>query len=186
MMLRPLMAAPVFLSIFYGLRGMTSLPVQSLMTGGGAWFVDLTVPDPYFILPAMSATTIFVVTKTGAEGASTTHLPPLMKKIFNVLPIIIFGVTSFQPSALALYWSTSNIISLVFSKIFETNFMKKTFNIPDKVDHPPDATPPSPFTSSFQDFSKLKQLMHEMEDRKSVGALKFKADKTKQSDSKKK
>jgi len=53
----------VFLSIFYGLRGMTSLPVQSLMTGGGAWFVDLTVPDPYFILPAMSATTIFVVTK---------------------------------------------------------------------------------------------------------------------------
>ena len=42
---------------------MTSLPVQSMQAGGALWFPDLTIPDPYCILPAISAATIYLVTK---------------------------------------------------------------------------------------------------------------------------
>jgi len=63
--------APIFLSVFYGIRGMTSLPVEGLKTGGALWFPDLTLCDPYLILPAMSALTVFYVTKV----TDSPHLP---------------------------------------------------------------------------------------------------------------
>jgi len=50
---------PVFLSVFIGLRQMANLPVESMRTGGTAWFTDLTVPDPYFILPLMTITMLY-------------------------------------------------------------------------------------------------------------------------------
>lgn len=52
---------PIFLSVFSGLRGMASLPVESLMTGGMGWFADLTVCDPYYILPFFSMASIFLM-----------------------------------------------------------------------------------------------------------------------------
>jgi len=39
---------------------MATLPVESLKTGGFLWITDLTVPDPYFILPAITAATLLV------------------------------------------------------------------------------------------------------------------------------
>ena len=33
------------------------MPVPGFLTGGLWWFTDLTVPDPYFILPAVSGLT---------------------------------------------------------------------------------------------------------------------------------
>ena len=37
------------------LRNMSTLPVPGLKDGGTAWFNDLTLPDPYYILPAVAA-----------------------------------------------------------------------------------------------------------------------------------
>ena len=61
-MLWYLLQAPVFISVFYGLRGISSLPVESFKTGGAFWFPDLTIADPYMLLPALSAVTVAVVT----------------------------------------------------------------------------------------------------------------------------
>jgi len=49
-----LLQVPVFFSVFFGLRKMAYLPVESLTTGGILWFTDLTVPDPYYALPLMT------------------------------------------------------------------------------------------------------------------------------------
>ena len=53
MALTPLMQLPVFISFFMALRQMAAVPVESMKTGGLYWFTDLTVPDPYYILPFM-------------------------------------------------------------------------------------------------------------------------------------
>ena len=37
---------------------MANLPVQSLVTGGALWFVDLTLTDQYFALPLITAVTL--------------------------------------------------------------------------------------------------------------------------------
>ncbi len=50
--------APIFISMFLGLRKMANAPVESLTTGGMLWFKDLTVVDPYFCLPLLTACTL--------------------------------------------------------------------------------------------------------------------------------
>jgi YidC/Oxa1 family membrane protein insertase len=46
--------------MFTGLRGMANLPLESMMHGGLFWFQDLTVPDPYYLLPLLTSTTMFL------------------------------------------------------------------------------------------------------------------------------
>ena len=54
----PIMSQAIFFtSMFFGIRGMVGAPVQSLTTGGILWFPDLTLADPTFILPILTAST---------------------------------------------------------------------------------------------------------------------------------
>jgi YidC/Oxa1 family membrane protein insertase len=48
---------------FRCLRGMSSLPVPGLDQGGFAWFRDLTIADPYYILPALSGGIMYLLMK---------------------------------------------------------------------------------------------------------------------------
>ena len=54
MAVMPLMQVPLFLSFFIAIRRMAAVPVESMKTGGALWFTDLTVPDPYYILPVLA------------------------------------------------------------------------------------------------------------------------------------
>lgn len=54
MFMVPFIQLPVFMSFFWGIRGMTALPVESMKTGGLFWFMDLTVPDPAYVLPLVA------------------------------------------------------------------------------------------------------------------------------------
>ncbi|KAK7079365.1 Mitochondrial inner membrane protein oxa1l, partial [Halocaridina rubra] len=57
-MIVPLAQAPIFISMFMGLRGMANLPLESFKEGGLFWFVDLTLSDPYYLLPVITAVTM--------------------------------------------------------------------------------------------------------------------------------
>ena len=46
------------MTCLFAIRGMANLPVESLMIGGTLWFTDLTAPDPYCLLPIMTATSL--------------------------------------------------------------------------------------------------------------------------------
>ena len=50
---------PVFMSFFIGLRGMANCPVESLTTGGILWFENLTLTDPYYLLPLTTCLTTY-------------------------------------------------------------------------------------------------------------------------------
>jgi len=51
---------PFFISFFLGIRGLANYPLESMMYGGTLWFQDLTVADPYYILPVFTAVTMFI------------------------------------------------------------------------------------------------------------------------------
>lgn len=53
-MLLPMVQVPLFMTFFFAIRGMTSLPVPQLKEGGLLWFTDLVAADPYYILPTTS------------------------------------------------------------------------------------------------------------------------------------
>lgn len=52
---------PFMMATFFGIREMAKLPVESLTTGGWLWFTDLTIADPYFILPLLASGSILTM-----------------------------------------------------------------------------------------------------------------------------
>ena len=89
---------PFFMSMFLGLRGMANLPLESMMSGGLYWFKDLTVPDPFYVLPALVSATLFLQIRIGADGMSTSGMGPMVQQGLKVVPVILFFLTMNFPS----------------------------------------------------------------------------------------
>ena len=51
----PMLQVPLGFGTFRLMRGMASLPVPGMDTQGLLWLQDLTIPDPYFLLPIITA-----------------------------------------------------------------------------------------------------------------------------------
>ena len=57
----PLIQVPVFISFFLALRRMATVPLESMKEGGMLWFQDLTVPDPFYILPVLGCASFLAI-----------------------------------------------------------------------------------------------------------------------------
>ena len=67
----PLIQVPIGYGTFRLLKGMAALPVPGLEDGGLLWIKDLTMSDPYMILPATTAIAIYYTFKV--RGATCNH-----------------------------------------------------------------------------------------------------------------
>lgn len=167
-MLLPMAQAPIFISFFVGIRRMVNCPVESLQTGGILWFKDLTVMDPYYLLPLITCSTLALTIRLGTDGArmGTGQNPELVNYILNGLPIVIFPFIMKFPAAMVVYWASSNLCSLAQVKKFQTNIktlslitflqfifqgmlfkipaVRKFFNIPLIIKHDPSVIPNKP------------------------------------------
>lgn len=70
-MFLPMLQAPIAFGGFRLLTGMGALPVPGLETGGALWFTDLTVADPYMILPCVSTIMMFFSIKASLHHTHT-------------------------------------------------------------------------------------------------------------------
>ena len=61
---------PLGFGTFRLMRGMTALPVPGFDQGGPLWLSDLTIADPYYILPLATAATYYWTFKVGASVLS--------------------------------------------------------------------------------------------------------------------
>lgn len=113
----PLFQAPVFISFFISLRAMANYPLESFKDGGLWWFKDLTLSDPYYILPLLTSVSLYAVIKTGVEFGNKTGATAgseLIQKIMLYgMPPFIFICTFYFPSAVLLYWCVNNFASLI-------------------------------------------------------------------------
>ncbi len=73
------------------------------------WLPDLSVPDPYYILPILIIVSMFLVQYiTPSPG-----MDPTQRRMMAFMMPVIFGFMMLHfPSGLALYWAVGNIISL--------------------------------------------------------------------------
>lgn len=112
-MIVPFVQAPFFISFFIGLRRMANAPVESMATGGVFWFTDLTVPDPYYILPLITSATFYLTIELGTDSAKlNSQNLQTMKYVLRALPLMILPFTLNFPGAILTYWACSNFISL--------------------------------------------------------------------------
>ena len=70
-----LVQIPFGFGAFRLLRGMTSLPVPGLENEGVAWMPDLTLSDPYFILPAFTSIMTYFILKVRPHLHCRSYFP---------------------------------------------------------------------------------------------------------------
>lgn len=171
----PMAQMPVFLSVFIGLRSMANLPVESMTAGGIFWFTDLTIPDPYYALPVLTASTLLATIELGVDGVKTGTMTHTMKWVFRAMPIILLPIISGFPSAMLCYWFTSNAFSLVQVLFLKIPIIRDTLKIPQIIKHDPKMMPKKKgFVEGFKESWNNAKVASEMEQRQKVDSLKFK------------
>jgi YidC/Oxa1 family membrane protein insertase len=94
---------PVFIALYWVLLG--SVEMRNAPWIG--WITDLSIKDPYFVLPLLMGVTMFVQTKL-----NPTPPDPIQAKVMLFLPVVFTGMFLFFPSGLVLYWTVNNILSI--------------------------------------------------------------------------
>ncbi len=71
------------------------------------WIKDLSVKDPYFVLPLLMGVSMFVQQKLNPQPPD-----PMQAKIMMSLPFVFTIFFAFFPSGLVLYWLFNNLFSI--------------------------------------------------------------------------
>ena len=71
------------------------------------WIDDLSIKDPYFVLPLIMGVSMFVQQKLNPPPPD-----PMQAKILMALPLVFTVMFAFFPSGLVLYWVVNNLLSI--------------------------------------------------------------------------
>ena len=95
---------PVFVSLFNILYMTIDLRQAPL----GLWITDLSVQDPYYILPIVMGISMMVMQKI-----QPTTMDPTQAKMMLMLPVAMTFLFVNFPAGLVLYWLTNNVLTIV-------------------------------------------------------------------------
>ena len=139
-LLLPLVQMPIFLSFYFALDGLAKAKLPALVSGGFSWVQDLSVADPYYVLPITSAFMTLLVIETGAETGTSqmnqTKQARFVKNLMRGVTVFAAWLVSEFPAAVLLYWTTTNTFSLVQLLVLRTRLMKRWLRLPDRIQHP--------------------------------------------------
>jgi YidC/Oxa1 family membrane protein insertase len=139
MAVMPLIQLPLFLSFFIAIRRMAAVPVESMKTGGVFWFTDLTVPDPYYVLPVLACGCFVASIELGGETGVGNPQTARLKNVFRLMPIILIPITASFPTGLFMYWLPASFISISQILLLKMKKVRSFFGIPQMIQHPPEA-----------------------------------------------
>jgi len=94
---------PVFISLYWVLAESVELRQAPWIF----WIHDLSLKDPYFVLPLLMGVSMFV-----QQRLNPAPMDPMQKKLFAWLPVIFTVFFSFFPAGLVLYWFVNNLLSI--------------------------------------------------------------------------
>ena len=118
---------PIFVTMFYVIKGFDRTH-PDFASGGILWFQNLTVADPYYLLPVISA-----VTMLAASEITAKNLEPQQRWMMRILPVVFTVFLLSFPAGLFMYWITSNLVTLVQNYlIYNHGPGKKVPPAPDK------------------------------------------------------
>jgi len=139
-MVLPLVQMPLFMSFFFAIRKMAYLPVPQLKEGGIGWVTDLTMPDPFYILPITSMALTLAVLEVGADGtggAAKTRQMMHFTNVFRVAAVFAIPFVGKMPAALLFYWTFSNFITLCQAFFLKQQPVRRLLGIPQPTPAPP-------------------------------------------------
>ena len=95
---------PVFIALYWVLLESVELRQASFI----GWLDDLSLHDPFFVLPIMMGVTMLIQQKL-----NPTPPDPMQAKIMMALPFVFTFFFLFFPSGLVLYWFVNNVLSII-------------------------------------------------------------------------
>ena len=103
-----LVQMPFLMGMFYAL--------QSLDYGGDPtflWIENLSNPDPFYILPVLSAVSTYVLQKQTASSSGSAQMQMQMKIMAVVMPLFIGWISCNFAAGLVIYWIVNNVIQIL-------------------------------------------------------------------------
>ena len=98
-----LVQIPVFIALYWVLLGSIELRHAPFF----GWIRDLSVPDPWYILPILMGASMIIQT-----SLSPAPPDPIQAKVMKVMPVMMSIFFFFFPAGLVLYWLVNNILSI--------------------------------------------------------------------------
>lgn len=94
---------PIMIGIFYGIRDFHYAGPSSFL-----WMESISVPDPTFILPVLSAVTTFFQSKQTMPDTGAAQ----NKIMLYFMPLFIGYISLEFPAGLVIYWVVMNIMQI--------------------------------------------------------------------------
>lgn len=98
-----LLQMPVFLALYWMIMETVELRHSPFFF----WIHDLSVKDPFYVLPLLMGITMFIQQKL-----NPTPPDPMQAKIMQLMPIFFTGLFMMFPAGLVLYWVVNNTLSI--------------------------------------------------------------------------
>ena len=99
-----LVQMPVFIALYWVLLESVELRHAAF----GLWLQDLSVRDPYFILPLLMAATMYLQT-----SLSPTPADPIQARVMKIMPVMMGVLFLWFPAGLVLYWLTNGLLGIL-------------------------------------------------------------------------
>ena len=98
-----LVQIPVFIALYWVLQESVELRQAPWIL----WINDLSLKDPYFVLPVLMGISMFLQNRLNPQQPD-----PMMAKVMTMMPFVFTVFFAFFPSGLVLYWVVNNVLSI--------------------------------------------------------------------------
>ncbi|TVY44874.1 Mitochondrial inner membrane protein [Lachnellula subtilissima] len=132
--------------IFKFLRAASALPVPSMETGGILWFENLTIPDPYFLIPLATAGMVHWLIRKGGETGVSTLSPGMLNAMMWGIPAISLLFTWWLPASVQLSFFFTGLLSFTQVTMMRQPWFRQSF----KMVPLPETGPKGPSLSAYK------------------------------------
>ncbi len=98
----------VQIPVFFALYQVLYLSVEMRHAPFFLWIHDLSIHDPFYVLPLLMGATMFIQTKMNPAPAD-----PIQAKVMLFLPVVFTFMFLTFPAGLVLYWLVNNVLSIL-------------------------------------------------------------------------
>ncbi len=98
-----LIQIPVFIALYWAILSSVELRYAPFF----GWITDLSVADPYYVLPAIMGISMLIQSRL-----NPTPPDPLQAKLMQIMPVVFSVVFFFFPAGLVLYSIVNNVLSI--------------------------------------------------------------------------
>ena len=111
-----LVQIPVFMALYWVLSETVEFRQAPFML----WIQDLSVQDPFYILPIIMGISMKI-----QQGLNPPPIDPIQAKVMKMFPIVFTVFFLFFPAGLVLYWVINNTLSIIQQMVITKQIEKE-------------------------------------------------------------